>query len=128
VEDLQFAIVECCDTGNEITHFINTRLNNIKSMLQDFYGSFTLLNSPSRSGEAHPDQLQTKQEEEFFATFDNKIAAMDEIPPEPKRESFASLGLYMKAKAQHSILSKRFSLIKSSAKPQQQPNANGAGD
>jgi hypothetical protein len=108
VDDLVEAILKCCDIGNEITHFINTRLNHIRALIADFYSSFTLLNSVSSESSTHPDSVQTKQEQEFFAEFDNKLDNITELPPAPKRDSFASVALFLKAQAQHNILKRRF--------------------
>lgn len=122
VEDLQFAIVECCDIGNEITFFINTRLNSIKAVIEDFYGSFTLL---THSVDDVSDDCMTLLESEktnaFFSNFDKKLEALQdsgiELPPAPKREGFASLGLFLKAQAEWNILSRRAALITSKQAP-----------
>lgn len=125
VEDLQLAIIECCDIGNEITFFINTRLNSIKAVIEDFYGSFTLLTHSI--DDAHDDcmtLLETEKTNAFFSSFDKKLEALQdsgiELPPAPKRESFASLGLFLKAQAEWNILSRRASLA-ASKQPTQQP-------
>jgi hypothetical protein len=113
IEDVQLAIVECCDTGNEITFFINNRLNNIKAIIQDFYSSFTLL-SHSVSDVSNSLDLTAEEQaksNEFFAGFDSRAAVLTSKPEAPKRESFASLGLYLKATAQYNILSRRFELL-----------------
>lgn len=113
VEDLQLAITECCDIGNEISFFINTRLNAIKSIIRDFYGSFTLLSSTAAEITSDVSMTHNEREKtgEFFAAFDDKIAALEEqgieLPPAPKRESFASLGLFLKAQAEWNILNRR---------------------
>lgn len=126
IEDVQMAIVECCDTGNEITFFINNRLNNIKAIIQDFYSSFTLL-SHSVSDVSNSLDLTAEEQaksNEFFAGFDSRAAVLTSKPEVPKRESFASLGLYLKATAQYNILSRRFDLL-SKQQAAQQPNNSG---
>lgn len=110
IDDLCEAVFDLCDQGNEITHFIRTRLNHIRSILNDFYGSFTIVSGGS--AEAAVSETQTKEEQEFFAEFDRKIESLESLPPAPKREHFASLGLYLKAQAQHNILARRFTLFK----------------
>lgn len=119
VDDLIEAIVTCCDIGNEITHFINTRMNHIRQLIVDFYSSFTLLTTvSSENGATNPDLIQTAEEKEFFATFDTKLdslASADVIIAEPKRENFASMAHFLKAQAQHRILVRRSALRASNA-------------
>lgn len=111
VDDLVEAVLSCCDCGNEITHFINTRLNHIRQIINDFYGSFTLLSTVASDGKlAHPDAVHTEQEKLFFSEIDNKLDALSAVPPAPKRESFASTPLFLKAQAQHRLLVRRHSL------------------
>ena len=109
VDDLIEAILTCCDTGNEITHFIHTRLNHIRAIINDFYGSFTLLDTVrNENNNAHPDTVQTKQEQEFFGEIDKKADSLEELPTAPKRESFASMAHFLKAQAQYNLLARRF--------------------
>ena len=110
VDDLCEAIFDLCDQGNEITHFIRTRMNHIRAILNDFYGSFTIVSSGGDS--AMPSEDQTSQEKEFFAEFDRKVESLESLPPAPKREHFASLALFLRAQAQHNILVRRFNLFK----------------
>lgn len=110
IDDLCEAVFECCDQGNEITHFIRTRLNHIREVINEFYGSFTIVSQGSKS--ATLADTQTEQEQEFFAEFDRKIESLDALPPPPKREHFASLGLFLRANAQHNILARRFAARK----------------
>jgi hypothetical protein len=124
IDDLAEAIFDLCDQGNEITHFIRQRLNHIRASINSFYGSFTLLspaslNSSSKPGDtgnlATPADEPTQQETEFFESFDSRLANMTELPAAPKRQDFASLGLFLKAQAQHNILSRRWGLLRSRA-------------
>jgi hypothetical protein len=111
VDDLTEAVFDCCDQGNEITHFIGQRLRNIRASLQEFYGSFTLLNSGLQtSADVTQVDNHTPQEASFFAEFDRRAESLESLPPAPKREHFTSLGLYLKAQAQHNILARRFEL------------------
>jgi hypothetical protein len=116
VDDLIEAILTCCDTGNEISHFIHTRLNHIRSIIADFYGSFTLLDTVAKDGNtaAHPDSVQTTQEREFFGEIDRKADSLTELPPAPKRESFASQAHFLKAQAQYNLLARRWKLKQAS--------------
>jgi hypothetical protein len=126
VEDLQLAIIECCDTGNEITFFINSRLNAIKSIIQDFYSSFTLLTHSVTDTVAT--QVMTSNEQaktnEFFATYDKKLADLAanglSLPSAPKREQFASLALFLKAQAEWNILNRRKQALDKAATATQQ--------
>jgi len=112
IDDLCEAVFDLCDQGNEITHFIGQRLNHIRQTVNEFYGSFTLISSNKATTDASVSDVQTEQEQEFFAEFDRKIESLDQIPPAPKREHFTSIGLFLKAQAQHNILARRFALFK----------------
>jgi hypothetical protein len=112
VDDLVEAILVCCDTGNEITHFIHTRLNHIRAIIADFYGSFTLLDTVVKDNNAHPDLIQTPAEREFFGEIDRKVDSLSELPPAPKRESFASMAHFLKAQAQYNLLARRWNARK----------------
>jgi len=112
VEDLQFAVVECCDLGNDITHYITHRLKHIREMIRDFYSSFTIISRPASGTSAHPDltEAERKKEQEFFSDIDARASKLTELPPEPQRSDFASMALFLRAQAQHRLLVKRFSL------------------
>ena len=116
IDDLSEAVFDLCDQGNEITHFIRTRLGHIRDTINNFYGSFTLLSSVAAEnnagGTASPTETLTTQEQEFFESFDEKVMNLEELPPPPKRESFATLALFLKAQAQHNILARRFNLLR----------------
>lgn len=110
VEDVQMAVLECCDMGNEISHFINKRLSHIRAMIRDFYSGFTLLNDVSGKSEINEAQSEREREAEqqLFAEYDRKITDMAELPPEPTREQYPTLGRFLQAQAQHRILVRRF--------------------
>ena len=110
IEDIQLAIVEACDVGNDINFFINNRLNQIKAVIQEFYSSFTLLTTGSDSDPADMTLLEKEKSTEFFAAFDQRASNLTELPAAPKRESFATLALFLRAQAQHRILSKRYDM------------------
>lgn len=122
VEDLQFAITECCDIGNEITFFINKRLNGIKAGISDFYGSFTLITRVA--GSVNPEETPEEREKtaQFFSDYDSRAANLEELPPEPKRESFASMAKFIQAQAQWRILSRRYEVLRAQQSQQQSIN------
>lgn len=112
VDDLCEAVLVCCDCGNEITHFIQTRLNHIRALIVDFYSSFTLLGA-AKDVAGNGLDLSTKEKETqdaFFMDFDKRASNLESLPPAPKREQFASMALFLKAEAQHRILARRFEL------------------
>lgn len=115
IDDLSEAVFELCDTGNEISHFIQSRLNHIRDSLNNFYGSFTLIGGIADSGKDSVlvSDAETKKEKEFFENFDNQLIEMSELPPAPERSQFANLGLFLKAQAQHNILVRRWALLQS---------------
>ena len=114
VEDLMFAITECCDVGNEVMHYVSGRIKHLKEMIRDFYSSFTILSPRNLTGDAsaHPDlsEAERAKEKEFFSEFDAQASRLTELPPEPQRKDFASMALFIKAQAQHRLLARRFSL------------------
>ncbi len=122
VEDLMFAITECCDVGNEVMHYVSNRIKHLKEMIRDFYSSFTILSPRNLTGDAsaHPDlsEAERAKEKEFFSEFDAQASRLTELPPEPQRKDFASMALFIKAQAQHRLLARRFNLATAS---QQQP-------
>lgn len=112
VDDLCEAVLTCCDCGNEITHFIQTRLNHIRALIVDFYSSFTLLGSAKDVAGNGLDlsEAEKRKQDEFFSDFDRRADNLESLPPAPKREQFASMALFLKAEAQHRILKRRFEL------------------
>lgn len=115
IDDLAEAVFDLCDQGNEITFFIRQRLAGIRDAINQFYGSFTLLGGVPQEGKESVvlSDAETVKEKEFFESFDSQISALSELPPAPERSQFPSLGLFLKAQAQHNILVRRFNLINS---------------
>ena len=111
VEDLKIALVQHCDIGNEIMHFINKRLDGIRGLIQDFYTGFTLL---TKTGAKYEEEEKTAEEVAFLGEFDKKAAALETLPPQPQRKDFTTLGLFLKAEAQWRILKKRFDALQQS--------------
>jgi hypothetical protein len=131
IEDVQLAILETCDAGNDIMFFIRTRLNSMRAVIQDFYSSFTLLTKVSSEGLDALDMvspLEQKKTGEFFATFDRRIDSLESLPPEPKRESFATMAKFLQAQAQHRILKRRWDARKTEAQPDQEQAAQTSKD
>lgn len=115
IEDVEFAILETCDMGNEISFFINNRLRQIKAVITDFYSSFTLLSSVSNQGLDALDAVTPAEQaatSAFFTSFDKRAAELDTLPEAPKRESFASYAKFLQAQAQWNILKRRHDMIK----------------
>lgn len=112
IEDLQFAVIETCDVGNEIMHYISTRLKHIRDMIKDFYGSFTIVSTVNSVLSAHPDltERERAKEAEFFKDVDAQVQSICALPPAPDRKDYASMALFLKAQAQHRILVKRFNI------------------
>lgn len=110
VDDLQEMLCLHCDLGNEIMFFINQRLNGIRALIRDFYSSFTLLGGRGTEDGIglHDQDGQTKEEEAFLKEYDDKVEALEELPQKPRRESFATFGLFLKSEAQWNILRRRW--------------------
>lgn len=109
IEDLKIALVQHCDIGNEIMHFINKRLDGIRAIIKDFHSSFTIIN-PKRNQESSTFGIeeQTPEEALFLSEYDRKVESLEELPAPPAREAFASQALFLKAQAQWNILKRRF--------------------
>lgn len=116
VDDLIESVVSNCDLGNEIMHFIQKRLAAIKMIIRDFYGSFTLVTRFDRNlldDDGRPrkeatgeTEVRTKQEIELLDMYNEKLDLLGALPPKPKRESFATLGSFMKSEAQWNIMAR----------------------
>lgn len=107
VDEVREAVVQHCDQGNEIMFFIRKRLDGIAALVRDFYSSFTIVRQLS-SGNFGAEGVQTPEEIKFYEDYDSRAAALEVMPPAPKKEDFATLGLFLKNQAQWNILSKRF--------------------
>lgn len=114
VDDIREAVLLYCDKGNEIMFFIQKRLDGIAALVRDFYSGFTLISG--KKGSTGVDEDQTPQEAMFIGEYDAKAEQLLEMPPPPKRESFESTGLFLKAQAQWNILSKRFKFLQDKKK------------
>lgn len=108
IEDLQIAIIETCDRENDVYFFVNQRIMNLRSVIEDFYGSFTLLSGgePPATGAAAVKEQEASTA--FFASFDAKAQSMEQLPPEPQRMQYVTLGKFLQARAQWNILKARF--------------------
>jgi len=103
VDDLSEAILLHCDIGNEITFFIRTRLAKIRKIINDFYGSFTIVSSKDDlASEAAGEAAAGAAEKQLLASFDNM-----ELGPQPLQKDFKTLGLFLKAQAQHNLILRR---------------------
>lgn len=123
VDDLQELLVLHCDTGNLIMHFIQKRLNGIRSLIRDFYSGFTLLGSGSSGGPGQNEvERQTKEEIELIAEYDARVEALEALPQKPNRESFKSFALFLKAEAQWNILKRRWDQKQHDQKEQEAKN------
>lgn len=108
IEDVQFAVLECCDMGNDISFFINKRLESIREIIKDFYSGFTLLTNVGKESKEEVTEAERIATGAFFAEYDRKAASLSEIPPEPKRADYGTPGQFAQAQAQWRILVRRF--------------------
>lgn len=109
IEDVQQAIMECCDVRNDVYQFVVLRLRRIAASIADFFGGFNVLDTP-----VHTVTTQEKEKTEaLLADYDAQLIGLDKMPDAPQREQFASLALYLRANAQHNILSRRWKLLQS---------------
>jgi len=105
INDLQTAIVDCCDVGNEISYFISDRLRAIRACIRDYRGGFTLIGAASGSSD---EGNQTSQETLMIAGLDAKLEGVEEMPAKPEQKDYPTLGTFLKAQAQWNLLNKRF--------------------
>jgi len=122
VHDLQNAIIDCCDLGNEIMYFIRERLTSILTLIRDYYGSFTLVGASSKDTFGESSHGPTEQEVEFLSNFDSKVEVLQTLPTEPQRKDFATTALFLKAQANWNITKRRWELAQKRAQEQQQPD------
>lgn len=126
VHDLQNAIIDCCDLGNEIMYFIRERLSTILSLIRDYYGSFTLIGSSSKDAFGESSHGPTAQEIEFLSGFDSKVETLQALPTEPQRRDFATTALFLKAQANWNIMKRRWDLAQKRAQAQSQSQDSGS--
>lgn len=105
IDDLSEAILEHCDAGNDIMYFIRKRLDGFLALARDFREGFTIIGGAKGR---FTDDKPTPEEELFIGEYDKKVDALEELPPPPKRESFETQGLFIRAQAQWNILKRRF--------------------
>lgn len=110
VQDLQVAILDHCDPGNEIMYFIRERLSAINSLIRDFYGGYVLLGHESQEEFGESNGAPTSKELDFLRGFDEKVEILTELPSEPRRVDFATQVLFLKAQANWNILRRRWEL------------------
>lgn len=117
VDDLAEMILDTCDVGNDITHFVRTRLNNIREGITEFYRGFTLIGNASATDLNSLDLSETEQaaQKALFSEYDNKLDNLKELPPKPLAESYSNKIMFLRATAEWNILNRRF---ESRAKPQ----------
>lgn len=111
IDDLSNAIHEHVDMGNEISHYITVRINNLYAAIRGFYEGFTIVNraaSSVNSGEPSPKELAA--ENEFFKQFDDQVADMKVLPAAPVPGDYPTLAKFLKAEAQHRLLAARWKL------------------
>lgn len=111
VDDLAEAVAEHCDIGNEIMYFVRSRLQTIREQITDFYDSFTIV----RTSVASIVHQNNEKEDALLQEYDAKLEILGELPPPPQQRDFATVGLYLRARSQHSILKSRWELIQKRA-------------
>lgn len=110
VDDLIEAILEYCNIGNEIMHFIHQRLNGISEGIKEHYSGFTLIGLNAemyRNSQEGP----TEKEKQLTDSLDANLAAIGELPPKPERRSFATQGAFLQAEAKWNLLRRRWELL-----------------
>lgn len=107
LEDLQEAIIKCCDRENDVYFFVNQRIIRLREAIKSFYGSFTLLDSDVADDPAasEREKILTAQ---FFSPYDQQASEITELPPEPQRHQYPTLPKYLQAAAQWRLLRARF--------------------
>ena len=108
VDDLVEAVMLCCDGGNEISHFIHTRLSNIRAAIVDFFSGFTILSTAAAGVDADILAGATAQETALLQSFEDAAKQLDSLPAEPQRKDYPTMGAFMKAQAQWRIIARRY--------------------
>ena len=116
VDDLIEAVVEHCDIGNAIMFYVQNRLNSIREHINDFYGSFTVVNL--RLSSDKPTAQEQAKELELFSGLDKQVELLGTLPPQPQQKDFVSVALFLKAQAQWRLLRARFELMATRDKSQ----------
>lgn len=109
-DDLIEMVTDCCDIGNDITHYIRNRVTNIRASINDFYGNFTIIGHASSDTSSGLDLSKKEQDaqDQLFNEYDNKIAQLTSLPPKPTAEQYTNKIMFLRAQAEWNILSRRF--------------------
>jgi len=122
LEDVQEAVLQHCDVGNEIMHFINQRIEATRSMLDEFYNSFSLVIDRSIAGmstdisDAVPAAAQA-----LNAEYDDRANMLSSVPAAPERQNYPSMAHFLKAQAE-------WRLLKSAYDARNARNSHGANN
>lgn len=109
-DDLIEMVTSTCDIGNDITHFIRTRVSHIRAAINDFYSNFTLIGKSSADGDGGLELSEKEQEcnTALFKEYDEKLANLTELPAKPTADKYPSKIHFLRAQAEWNILARRF--------------------
>lgn len=107
-DDLIEMILDTCDVGNDIVHFISTRVTNIRRGISDFYSNFTMLGSVDSIGDGGLELSATEQtaQTKLLGEYETKLLTTTLASEPPKREAYPSLVTWLRATAEYNILSR----------------------
>lgn len=109
-DDLIEMVTDTCDIGNDITHYIRTRVSSIRAGINNFYSNFTLIGGCGVDGDGGLELSDTEKTAQttLFKEYDEKIANATVMPAKPVATDYPSKLDFLKATAEYNILSKRF--------------------
>lgn len=99
-DDLSMGLVELCDNGNEISHFIHARIKILRDGIRAFYSTFNVL-GPALEAEGDNDPFAPSAEElQKKKELEEKLSTITE-PPKPG--DYPSRIAFMKAQALYNL-------------------------
>lgn len=107
-DDLIEMILDTCDVGNDIVHFIRSRVTNIRRGISDFYSNFTMLGSVDSIGDGGLELSQTEQtaQTKLLGEYEAKLLTINLPSKAPAREAYPSVITWLRAQAEYNILSR----------------------
>lgn len=106
VDDFIAIILDHCDIGNEIMHFIQERMRMVRSIIQEFCTGYRLITDVMDMGgliNSESERNELAVTTATLAKFAGNVTELTELPPAPERKDFDSNAKFLQAQARWNI-------------------------